>query len=439
MHSLFSRPRPSGFAIPLLALATFASAAAQTPPAPSAQATSELNEPLQATAVDLASLFDSAWRQHPLMQTASVRALETQAKLARAGSWLAAPPTVGAGLRTDAITPNARREGLREIEFEVELPLASAARRTMQAESARAEGVALNASVEVQRWQLAGEVREAFAKLRLAEGDLALAQTDFARSEALAQDTSRRTRAGDVARVDELQANANRAQAQIVLIKAQIDRDSAARALAKLAGLPSAASAPRFALGGSERLASDGSLRTNHPLLVQAERAVDAVRAKLNEVSKLSADAPAINFQLANERTKLGGSRSTARVGFSMAFDEMGQHHFRAPASAQARRELAEAESQRVATQRAIEADARIAEAELAAARARLVPANERAKLAVLAAELYEKAFRLGELDLPTRLRVEGERASAQRAAQQAAADVDLAVSRLNQALGLLP
>jgi cobalt-zinc-cadmium efflux system outer membrane protein len=59
-----------------------------------------------------------------------------------------------------------------------------------------------------------------------------------------------------------------------------------------------------------------------------------------------------------------------------------------------------------------------------------------------LAAEsrgFFDKSFRLGETDLPTRLRIEAEAADAQR--QQARAGIDLAaaVSAWRQALGLLP
>ena len=50
-----------------------------------------------------------------------------------------------------------------------------------------------------------------------------------------------------------------------------------------------------------------------------------------------------------------------------------------------------------------------------------------------------DKAFRLGEADGPTRLRVELEAAQAERQLARARIDAAAAVSTLRQALGLLP
>ena len=50
-----------------------------------------------------------------------------------------------------------------------------------------------------------------------------------------------------------------------------------------------------------------------------------------------------------------------------------------------------------------------------------------------------DKAFRLGEADGPTRLRVELEAAQAERQLARARIDAAAAISHLRQALGLLP
>ncbi len=53
--------------------------------------------------------------------------------------------------------------------------------------------------------------------------------------------------------------------------------------------------------------------------------------------------------------------------------------------------------------------------------------------------QFFEKSFRIGETDLPTRLRIELEAVDANRQAAIAKINYAVAVSNLRQALGLLP
>ncbi|HOB94157.1 MAG TPA: transporter, partial [Aquabacterium sp.] len=62
-----------------------------------------------------------------------------------------------------------------------------------------------------------------------------------------------------------------------------------------------------------------------------------------------------------------------------------------------------------------------------------------RATLARETRGFVDKAFRLGESDLPGRLRVEREAAEADRQAARSRIDLAAAVSTWRQALGLLP
>ncbi|MBP9232709.1 MAG: transporter, partial [Phenylobacterium sp.] len=73
------------------------------------------------------------------------------------------------------------------------------------------------------------------------------------------------------------------------------------------------------------------------------------------------------------------------------------------------------------------------------AARARLDATEQRARLANESRGFFEKSFRLGETDLPTRLRIEAEAAEAEREAARARVELAASVSALRQALGLLP
>ena len=76
---------------------------------------------------------------------------------------------------------------------------------------------------------------------------------------------------------------------------------------------------------------------------------------------------------------------------------------------------------------------------QLAAARRQLVAAEERARLARENRGFYEKSFRLGESDLPTRLRIDSEAFEAERALGRARIALAQGISQLRQSLGLLP
>jgi cobalt-zinc-cadmium efflux system outer membrane protein len=84
-------------------------------------------------------------------------------------------------------------------------------------------------------------------------------------------------------------------------------------------------------------------------------------------------------------------------------------------------------------------ADVRAATARLKASESQLGAMTRHAELARDTLAFVEKAFRLGEADLPTRLRVELEAAQAERQLARTRTDAAAAVSTLRQALGLLP
>ena len=101
--------------------------------------------------------------------------------------------------------------------------------------------------------------------------------------------------------------------------------------------------------------------------------------------------------------------------------------------------ELVEAESQRSLAAERLRLDAAAARLALQALETVQASAERRAALALASRGFVEKAFTLGEADLPTRLRVELDAYEAERQAVRSRLDVDAAVSHWRQALGLLP
>jgi outer membrane protein, heavy metal efflux system len=174
----------------------------------------------------------------------------------------------------------------------------------------------------------------------------------------------------------------------------------------------------------------------DHPSLRLAAQSEQLARAKLNEASTLTNGAPTVSFALTNERSNGSANASTARIGVSFPFGGMQRA---TPRIAQAGAELAEAQASVPLLRRQLEAEVASAQAAVISAERGIEVLAGRGHLANEVATLYAKAYRLGELDLPTRLRAEGERASANLALNRARIELKHAISRVNQSLGLLP
>lgn len=375
----------------------------------------------------LAESFQLALAQQPWTLAASERQREQQSREALADSWLADSPTIASGLKTG------NRDGLREFEVEISAPIATASRRALQVASVRGESAAYTANLAQLALKLAGEVRDAYWAVQLAAGELTLAEDEVKRAEQVATDSARRTAAGDSARVDTLQAELTVQTLRSTRVEAEQRLNAARQVLRGLIG-----EAANRGLADTVEPRGNVAPRAlnDHPSLRLAGQTEQLARARLNDASALTNSAPTVSFALTNERSNGSANASTARIGISFPF---GGTQRAAPRIAQAGAELAEAQASVPLVRRQLEADAMSAQAAMVSAERRIEVLTERGRLANEVATLYAKAYRLGELDLPTRLRAEGERANASLALSRARIELMHAISRVNQSLGLLP
>ncbi|HPG61706.1 MAG TPA: TolC family protein [Casimicrobium sp.] len=375
----------------------------------------------------LAESFQLALAQQPWTLAASERQREQQSREALADSWLADSPTIASGLKTG------NRDGLREFEVEISAPIATASRRALQVASVRGESAAYTANLAQLALKLAGEVRDAYWAVQLAAGELTLAEDEVKRAEQVATDSARRTAAGDSARVDTLQAELTVQTLRSTRVEAEQRLNAARQVLRGLIG-----EAANRGLADTVEPRGNVAPRAlnDHPSLRLAGQTEQLARARLNDASALTNSAPTVSFALTNERSNGSANASTARIGISFPF---GGTQRAAPRIAQAGAELAEAQASVPLLRRQLEADAMSAQAAMVSAERRIEVLTERGRLANEVATLYAKAYRLGELDLPTRLRAEGERANASLALSRARIELMHAISRVNQSLGLLP
>lgn len=370
--------------------------------------------------------FDAAWARQPEERAAPLRREAATAQLDAARRWTPEPPSLELSARTDQLH---RNDGLREVDAAVAVPLWLPGERMRAEAAAAAETTALDARLAAAQWRLAGEVREAHWSHRRAQVEHGLAQQRLASARQLAADVARRVKAGELARSDGHQAEAAAEAAQGALAEAEAALVQAVQAWVALTGQPPAGE------GSEPRPPAEPP--GQHPVLRELASRSELARRQRDLAGVQTRAHPELTLGAGHER---GGFAErygqTVTVGIRIPLGSSGASRSR---QALAGAELAEAEGQLELEAHKLRAQAEAARARVQALEAAQAAAERRAVLARESRGFFDKSFRAGESDLPTRLRVELEAFEAERQVLRARLEVDAAISQFRQALGLLP
>ncbi len=410
------RPLRRRLALGVLALAALP-AAAQAPVGPAA--------------TTLAEALAQAWARQPDHVAAQARRDAGLATREAAQRWTPEPPTLELAHKTDRLASN---EGLREIEVGVAVPLWLPGQRRLSLAQADAQGRALESRLQAARWRLAGQLRDAWWGLQLALLEQQATAERETHARQLAADVARRVQAGDLSRADQNQAEGALALAQADTAEAAAAVVGARQALLALGVQPTAATAAAEALP-PEAAAEDPD--PQHPALRELDdRAGLARQAQDLAVAQKRAN-PELTLLATRERGawgEPGAHRLT--VGLRVPLGSSADHRAKVLAAGADR---IEAEQLRRLEADRLRADLAVARARVGAAEAVVAATARRADLARQTRAAVDKSFRLGETDLPSRLRIELDAFDAERQAARAHIAGALAISRLRQALGQLP
>lgn len=388
-------------------------------------------QPVQAApaAANLATGFEAAWAAQPEQRAASARRDAVQAQSRAARSWTPEPPALELSAKSDRLNRNA---GSREYEAGVSVPIWLPGERTRAGELAEAESRVIDSRLGAARLRLAAQVREAWWNWQRAriESDIARGQLDNARR--LAEDVARRTKAGDLARADQHQADGAVAGAESTAAQSRAALAAAALQFRGLTG-----SMPDPAAGAEAAPDSESAVADSHPLLQELRDRAAAADRNAALASTQSRANPEV--LLATTRERGNASEPYARtltLGVRIPFGGGPRHDGRV---ANARAEATELQAQLALERARLQAENDAARARVEAGRVQLGAAERRERLARETRGFFEKSFRLGETDLPTRLRIEAEATEAERQAARARIELSAAISSWRQALGLLP
>ncbi len=382
----------------------------------------------------LARALEQAWRLHP-----QAAALEAHEAAARANHDIAAgltpePGSVSISSRNDSLNRNLGRQ---EYEVELATPLwlpGQKAAREAEATSRIDEASAKRAAL---RLELAGELRAAWWMLAAARNAKALAARRLDTARALESDVRRRYTVGELSRIDANLAQSELHAAGAELIETEVTLLQAEQALRTLTGtaVPEdmAAEAPTTIRTSGGTLA----MPETHPSLMAAAAAARSARARVTVADESRRTAPELALRVVRERSDFAEPyANTVGIRLKIPFSSGAQVR-RATSAAQAEADQADAEMVRAQTR--IQLEAERAERALGSSERQFLMAQERRQLSAENLRLSEKAFSLGESDLATLLRIRAAAFDAEALLDRQRVARAAAISRLNQALGVLP
>lgn len=388
-----------------------------------------------AVAGDLKLLYEAAWRRQPEALSLEMRRDAVSERLKAARGWIADMPSLEASAQTDR---HFRNEGQRELEAAIAVPLWLPGERGRSIEAAAAEERAFESRVAAARERAALAVRETYWAWQRARADATVAGDRLESVRRLAADVASRYAAGEVSLADRHQADAAVAAAEGELAEARTSTAMAAQKLREVSGRAVVDSlAPEGKVDDRSMEPMPPGLLTPTAAELEAVERLAQARANADLARVRDRDRPELTLGTKHERAALeektqgslvlgvriplgGGARHRAQVADSVA-------------------EVVEAEGRLLLEKERAAAGLDAARLALEAATARVAAAERRATLARETQGFFDKSFRAGETDLPTRLRFDLEAAAATRQAARARIERAAAVSMLRQALGLLP
>lgn len=382
----------------------------------------------------LKQAFDAAWARQPEAQSLELRRDAATARKQTAEAWTAAPPTLELSGKGDQVTKN---EGNQEYVVGVALPLWLPEERSRSGALAEAELRATTSKVQAAQIRIAAAVREAWWNWQQQLGEQSLAHARVASAQRLVEDVGRRVRAGDLALADLHQARGAFATAEAAQAEVNSNLAAARQRLRALIGkLPAntATHHPEPIPAIPEDLAS---LNDAHPEITELLDRAEVARRIADLALIQTRNNPELILATTRDRGTRGEEwQNTITLGIRIPFGSESRNRSK---TGLAHAEAIETESLLRLEWERLLSDLEASRIRVESTQTQLAAAEKRAVLARESKGFFDKSFRLGETDLPTRLRIELETVEAERQVARTRTELASAISSLRQALGLLP
>ncbi len=353
---------------------------------------------------------------------------EARALDRRASSLIAGNPVVALHYQSDKMRTD---QGFHEWEGSLELPLWHFGQRSASRDVADSASQAAAAAGNVQHLRVAGAVREALWDLAIAQERRTLAEQSLHTAQQLEQDVEKRVKAGDLAKSDLLLARDETLLKQDDFYLADAEWLHAQKRYRMLTGLP------EYPASFTEPLTEQSTIDDHHPVLAELRARMEQAQAELRRVEKSSSD----NTQL------IVGTRRTRDTYNSENIDSLGvgvripigTSSHNGPRIAAASTAFAESQARYERAKRELDLALHEAHHNLETLREQLKLADEQNTIMQESLRMSRIAFRTGEIDLAQLLRIQSRAFNAERNLEVRKLEVEQAVARYNQAIGVTP
>lgn len=382
----------------------------------------------------LSLALEQAWRLNPQAAALAAREAEAREMQTIAAGLTPEPGSVTVGSRNDRL---GRNLGIQEYEVELTTPLWLPGQRAARINEAESHSDAVEARRASLRSELAGELREAWWVLAAARNARILAARRLDTARLLEANVKRRYTVGELSLIDANLAQTEVHAADADLIDAESALSQAEQAVLLLVGVAAPAELGEEALPSPDGPNARPGSPLEHPQIAAAATAARNARARVTVADQSRRAAPELTLRMVRERADFS-EQLVNSVGIRLKIPFSSETHVRREsAAAQADADQADVEMQR--TQARIQREIERARGALRSSERQLVLATERRRLSAENLRLSEKAFSLGESDLATVLAIRATAFDADAFLDRQRVARAAAISRLKQALGLLP
>lgn len=411
----------------LLALAVLLSASLPVWAAPPQSEHDHFDVLAVSPTLTLSDVLERTFARHP--RQASLQSLDSvvSARKTVANAMLPSAPAVTVFHQSDVLGSG---RGERESQAELELPVWLPDQRNQRSKVADASQSSVTASRESLKLQVAGQLREALWDVAMNDNLLALAVNKLELANRLQLDVEKRHRAGEMAKTDVMLAQQETLRAEKDKLRAEAEVMHARHRYFLLTGL-------RELPANYEENLSAHTDYSQSPIWTEAQSKVGLAEAE-RALAQVESNE---NLQLSlNMRSIKGGfdRMGNESVGVRLRIPFGGEARA-APLKAAAEVGFANALSDLESLKLALEGAMHEVEHNLTVSRKELALANQQFDIAKESARLAEKAFKLGEADLVSLLRVQSQAYEAERAYTTRKIQLQWDIARYNQVVGVLP
>ncbi len=397
-------------------------------------ATANLAWPQTTKTSNLAELTQSAWQRQVDYLIRDKQLAVIQAKQQLNARLL---PESGA---VDASTSRGNQGG-RSFDLAYTIPLWLKNERSLSKQSLDAEALVLDVKLGASKLRISGQVRELYWAWLLAQNDVHYAKLHTGNATQLLGDVKKRLAGGDMTKADLTQAELAQLASQSALYEAQTHEQTMRAQLLAITGIMIDEMVVTSSAGG---ILNEEHVSVKDVLSIEKHPAMayfDARIAQLSSSQQLQLLQTRARTELtigaARERGGTGDSyQSSLRAGVKIPLDSAAS---RTIVTTTVASQLDELQVERTFESKRLLTEQSMAFARLKAFERQIELAQQRARAANDLLGMIQKAFAMGEFDLPTRIRTASEANEAQRLLSKVRIEKAAAASSYQQALGLLP